>query len=291
MKGTLPKKESRTMPSLDELVAEACRLLGVTDLGHIGAPGGQKAVRKVQGQNDVEVLKVVALSSAVPAALIRAEREVAFLRSLNCPNVVSVNSDLVRIGARPDAAAWLEELLSGQDLSQLLGAQWSWADARALGIDVAEGLAGAHVQGVVHRDLSPNNVRRLSSGSFKVMDFGFARFTLRSGVTVHGQPGTPGFMSPEHLNPFSGAPVPASDVFAVGVLMYTALTGKVPIPHVGDDLDYARRLSTASMVDIATERPDLPVQAVEAIRRMLHAQPARRHRDGAMLADALRRTP
>lgn len=276
------------MPSIDELVAEACRLLGVTDLGAIGALGGQKAVRKVQGPSGVQVLKVVALTSAAPAALARAEREVAFLRSLSSPHVVAVQSDLVRVGALPDGAAWLEELLSGEDLGRLLGPQWTWAEAQALGVDVAEGLAGAHEQGVVHRDLSPNNVRRLSSGSFKVMDFGFARFTLRSGITVHGQPGTPGFMSPEHLNPFSGAPVPASDVFEVGVLMYTALTGKIPIPHDGDDFDYARRLSTASMIDISVERPDLNTEAIGVLRRMLHPQPARRHRNGAVLAEALR---
>jgi serine/threonine protein kinase len=140
---------------------------------------------------------------------------------------------------------------------------------------------------VIHRDLSPNNVRKLSIGTYKVMDFGFARFTLRSGVTVGGQPGTPGYASPEHLNSYSGGPTPASDVFGVGILMYAALTGTVPIPYTGNDVDYLRRLQAVAIQDIQAIRPDLGNNEVQFMRRCLHRQPARRFRNGSRLVDAL----
>jgi serine/threonine protein kinase len=81
------------------------------------------------------------------------------------------------------------------------------------------------------------------------MDPGFARHTLRSGLTVGGQPGTPGFLSPEHLGSYSGAPTPSSDVFCVGILVFVALTGELPIPYSGDLTDYLVRLAQVEVGD------------------------------------------
>lgn len=270
------------------LIAEACTALGVVDKGPIGALGGQKAVRLVDRSGQQCVLKVVALTATSPTTLTRAEREVELLKSLNSPHVVKVVSDLVALGSPAHGATWLEEFLDGEDLSTLLTSKWSWSDAARLGYEVALGLAPAHAEGVIHRDLSPNNVRRLSSGSYKVMDFGFARHTLRTGITGTGQPGTYGYHTPEHLNAYSGVPMPSSDVFGVGILMYQALTGLIPIPYRGDDADYARRLQRAELVaDLGTERPDLGADEKGIVLRMLHAQPARRFRNGGKLSDAL----
>jgi len=270
------------------LIVEACTALSVSDLNPIGAPGGQKAVRHVRRGSDDLVLKVIAIRSSSPTTLTRAEREVDLLKSLSSQHVVSVESDLVRLGDPVHGAAWLEEFLDGDDLTGHLGSQWSWTDTARMGLQVADGLAAAHAAGVIHRDLSSNNVRRLSDGTYKVMDFGFARHTLRSGLTVAGQPGTPGFLSPEHLNAYSGLPMPASDVFGVGTLMYAALTGELPIPYTGDEADYVKRLSKVQIIDIALKRPDLTADQQALIRRALHPQPARRFLNGRRLADALK---
>ena len=269
------------------LIAEACTALGVSDLNSIGAPGGQKVVRHVRRGSDDLVLKIIAIRSSSPTTLARAEREVELLKSLASEHVVRVESDLVQLGAPVHGAAWLEEFLDGGDLTGYLGTQWSWTDTARMGLQIADGLAAAHAVGVIHRDLSSNNVRRLSDGTYKVMDFGFARHTLRSGLTVAGQPGTPGFLSPEHLNAYSGVPMPASDVFGVGTLMYVALTGELPIPYAGDDVDYVNRLSKVQIIDIAVGRPDLAADQQALIRRALHPQPARRFLSGRKLADAL----
>lgn len=269
------------------LIIEASKALGVSDVGEIGATGGQKVVRHVVRGSDNLVMKVIALRSSAPTTLKRAEREVELLKSLTSPRVVSVESDLITVGNPVHGAAWLEEFLDGDDLTAHLGSPWSWTQAADLGYQVADGLAAAHAAGVIHRDLSPNNVRRLSTGTYKVMDFGFARYTLRSGLTVAGQPGTPGFLSPEHLNAYSGAPMPASDVFGVGILMYAALACEWPIPYNGDEADYVRRLERVEITDICLKRPDLTAEQLAIMRRMLHRQPARRFLNGKRLADAL----
>lgn len=276
----------------DVLVAEAVAALGLTDEGPIGAIGGQKAVRRVSRDGQVFVLKVVALEFTTDETLKRAEREVQLLADIDNPNVVKVESELVELGSPIHAAAWIEEYLDGDDLGNLFdGTKWSWADTKSLGIQVANGLAAGHEKSVIHRDLSANNVRRLSNGTYKVLDFGFARHTLRSGLTVAGQPGTRGFLTPEHLNSYSGGPMQMSDVFQVGILMYTALSGVSPFPWTGDDYEYISRLQNDSKKPLGENRPDLSVEQVEIVQRALHPQPARRFRHAAALRDALEATP
>lgn len=250
-------------------------------------PGGQKTVRLVRSETDDLVLKVIALESDSPEALRRAQREVELLKNIDNQHVVQVKSELIEIEDPPVGVAWLEEYLDGDDLSDHLGAQWAWADARDMGIQVADGLAVMHAASVVHRDLSANNIRRTADGRYVVMDPGFARHTLRSGLTVGGQPGTRGFLSPEHLKSYSGIPTPASDVFCVGILLFTALTAHLPIPDRGDPVDYMARLELGDVLDIEALRADLSPEVIALMRRLLHPQPARRPRNGDKLKEAL----
>lgn len=249
--------------------------------------GGQKTVLLAERSGELFVMKVIATGSTLPDALKRATREVELLKSLDHPNVVKVASELVELGATPDGVAWLEEHLEGEDLSDSLTAQWEWDTTKAMALDVARGLSAMHDMNVVHRDLSSNNVRRLTTGRHVVMDPGYARHTEKSQLTVHGQPGTPGFLSPEHLQAYSGAPTAASDVFCVGILMQLALTTELPIPYTGNQGDYAARLAAVKVTDIEAARHDLDAPVMDAIRRCLHPQPARRYRNGSRLATAL----
>ena len=255
-------------------------------------PGGQKTVRLVKRGPEQLVMKVVALDSSNPAALRRAQREVELLQQVDHPNVVKVASELVEIREPPEAATWLEEYLEGQDLGELVGAEWPWDDCAAMALDIARGLAALHAVKVVHRDLSVNNIRRLASdGRYVVMDPGFARHTLRSDLTIGPQPGTPGFLSPEHLLAYSGVPTPASDVFCVGILTFLALTAQLPIPFTGDPADYISRLARVEMLDLETLRGDLSDEQVGVVSRCMHPQPARRFRNGQRLVDALETLP
>lgn len=270
------------MPVDQGLIDEALAAFGATEVRPL-RDGGQKTVRLVDRGAEQLVLKVIAIDSAAPDALRRAQREVELLQRVDDPHVVKVASDLVELGDPIAGGAWLEGYLEGQDLGELLGQPWPWPDVAVMAKEVGTGLAALHDVKVVHRDLSANNIRR-TPGGYVVMDPGFARHTTRSDITVGGQPGTPGFLSPEHVQAYSGAPTAASDVFCVGILMFVALTGQLPIPFTGDAADYVSRLSRVEVVDIKSLRDDLPDPAVALIRRCLHPQPARRPLNGARLA-------
>jgi eukaryotic-like serine/threonine-protein kinase len=274
------------MPVDDALVEQAMEALGVEPVRDLRS-GGQKTVRLVrQGEREL-VLKVISLGSSSPDALRRAQREVELLANVDNEHVVKAASELVELGNPVTGAAWLENYLVGEDLGDLLGSPWEWDAVAAMARDVGTGLAALHAAKVVHRDLSANNVRRLASGQFVVMDPGYARHTLRSDITVGGQPGTAGFFSPEHLQAYSGAPMPASDIFCLGNLMFYALTGQLAIEVGTDPSDYLGRLSRAQIGDLAALRPDLTPDQVAFVERCLHPQPARRPRNGTRFLEAL----
>lgn len=275
-----------SLMDLTPLLDLARTRLGITVVSALKA-GGQKTVHLVEREGVRQVLKLVEVGSSDPTVLQRAHREVELLASTSHPNVVRVVSQLIELGDPVIGAAWLEEHLDGDDLSAHLGTPWvDPHEVKRLGMDVASGLGALHQQKVVHRDLSANNVRRLSDGTYKVMDPGFAKHTLRSGLTVAGQPGTPGFMTPEHLQSYSG-PTPASDVYALGSLMYCAATGSLPIPWLGDDADYIARLADGRYKPIETVRCGFPADLSAVIHRALHPHPVRRYRNGDRLRDAL----
>ncbi|KXK59104.1 serine/threonine protein kinase [Micromonospora rosaria] len=122
------------------------------------------------------------------------------------------------------------ELVDGENLAERLAAgPLPWPEAARTAGEVAAALAAAHRLGVVHRDVKPGNVMLTETGA-KVLDFGIA--ALSGPHLLAGRPGdplmgTPAYTAPERLTP--GPPDPASDVYALGVLLYRALTGRTPL--------------------------------------------------------------
>jgi serine/threonine-protein kinase len=275
------------MPVDDHLRDLACTVLNVTNPTPLSV-GGQKTVFSVDRNGAHLVMKVIGIASASPDALERAQREVGLLSKIDDSHIVKVRSELVELGVPPAGVAWLEELLDGDDLTSRLGPPWSWGESQDLGIQLAEGLGVLHELHVIHRDLSPNNVRCRADGTYTIMDPGYARHELRSGLTIGGHPGTPGYASPEHLRSYSGSPTPYSDVFSIGILLFEALTGQVPIPYLNDQADYIRRLEEVRRDDLRSLRPDLDEAMVSIIDRCLHPQAARRYKNGSVLALELR---
>lgn len=267
------------------LIEEACLYFGVTEAKHLN-DGSQKTVRLVYRGDTPLVLKVIQVGKTHPLALQRAVREVDLLHKLKSDNVVKVESALVELGSPPNGAAWLEEYLDGDDLANRVPPRWSWVDVADMGFQIASGLAELHDKHVVHRDLSSSNIRCLNSGTYKIMDPGFARHELLPRITVEGNPGTPGFMSPEHLKSQPAGPTAFSDIFSLGCLMWLTLTGDTPIPFKGDIGDYARRLSI-NQVEGMHLLPMLEMEQIDFLLRCLHRQPARRFRDGGEAATKL----
>ncbi len=147
-------------------------------------------------------------------------KEAEAVARLDHPAIVTLH-DVGRCASGPYL---VEELLHGETLEQRLrGGPLLARDAVAIGLEVARGLAHAHVRGVLHQDLKPGNVFLTEDGRVKLLDFGLAHLLGTRGV--YGA-GTPAYMAPEQLR---GEAVDArSDVFALGATLFEALAGKAP---------------------------------------------------------------
>ncbi|WP_091672440.1 serine/threonine-protein kinase [Micromonospora auratinigra] len=168
------------------------------------------------------------------------------------------------------------ELVEGRTLGDRLTAgPLPWPEAVRLAGQVAAALAAAHKLGVVHRDIKPGNVMLTDTGA-KVLDFGIAslvgpRHPL-AGQTGELLMGTPAYFAPERMTP--GPADPASDVYALGALLYRTLTGRAPLPVQTweDVLDVQARRPPVPPLRI----PGLPADVADLTLACLAVDPARR---------------
>jgi serine/threonine protein kinase len=177
------------------------------------------------------------------------------------------------------------ELVEGQPLSTLIRPGVAMAPEIAAGLlaQTADGVAVAHAAGIVHRDLKPANLLVTPEGQVKITDFGIARAADGVALTQTGQIlGTPHYLSPEQVDGRSATP--ASDVYALGVVLFECLTGTRPF---SGDSPVATALSHQRQ-----PVPELPESVPEALRRVvrkaLAKDPTERYADAAALAAALR---
>ncbi|WNG79979.1 serine/threonine-protein kinase [Mycobacterium sp. ITM-2016-00316] len=269
-----------------QLIDDVSSALGFEDAQPL-RQGGQKLVLKGTLSGAPAVAKIVVLSPGPNGGITlqRAHREVELLSAVDSNRVVKVLTDAVEIGDPPTAVCWAEEYLDGADLSDHLNAAWDESAVWTLLEDLAEALSACHDLDVVHRDLSPANVRRMPDGHFVLMDPGLARHLEKTALTGGFQPGTAGWRSPEHVA--GGNPMPASDIFALGILAFYALTCQFPIDPNGDAAAYDRALAEQQAPRISTLLPGLSDELAEVIDTCLSRQQARRYLDGAELKAAL----
>jgi serine/threonine protein kinase len=158
----------------------------------------------------------------------RFRQEARIIARLSHPNIIQVH-DIYDIEGEDGGFCIVMEYLDGHSLRDQLRALARFPVGRAVAIarQVLSGLAYAHEQGIVHRDVKPDNIMMLSGDRVKLMDFGIARLsesTIRThtGVTM----GTPQYMSPEQA---AGRPVDArSDIYSLGLVLYAMITGEPP---------------------------------------------------------------
>src|SRR6187402_1830084 len=142
---------------------------------------------------------------------------------------------------------------------------------------ILDGLAHAHSRGIVHRDVKPSNVLLAEDDgiSVRLLDFGLAQFDEAETLTAVGDvPGTLAYISPERLRVQEACS--ASDIWAVGILLWEALAGKhpfwgVPLPQMAGTIE-------AGCPPLQSERPDLPKRLLSAISHALAPHPPRRSR-------------
>lgn len=199
-------------------------------------------------------------------------------------------------GQLPDGRHFaIMEYLEGETLARLLAREGTLAPERvgALLSQAARAMAQAHAAGILHRDLKPDNlfitIGEDGSAVVKVLDFGIAKLMggepgnarLTSlGVIV----GTPMYCSPEQAAGI-GNLGPASDIYAIGVIAYEALSGRPPFE--GSLIEILAAKTTREPAPLASRRPDLPVHVCQAVDRMLARDGAARPASMEEVARAL----
>ncbi|WP_141495073.1 protein kinase domain-containing protein, partial [Kytococcus schroeteri] len=215
-----------------------------------------------------------------PAFVRRFEAEALAAARLNHPGIVSVFD----VGEhQPDTRGGLPlpfivmEKVSGSTLRTVLDTEGVLAPRRAVDVaaDVMAALAYSHEQGVVHNDIKPGNVMVTDDGTVKIMDFGIARALADVTVTLT-QPdhvlGTAKYMAPELAD---GSPAePASDVYAVGCMLFEMLTGRTPF--TGDPTTLVNQHLHVAAPRVSTELPSVSPDLDDLVAAMLAKDPAER---------------
>ncbi|WP_437320262.1 protein kinase domain-containing protein [Sorangium sp. So ce385] len=218
----------------------------------------------------------------------RFRHEARILAGLSHPHVVHY----VAHGVGPSGEPYLAmEWLDGETLADRLdGAGLTLEESLSLAHHVASALAEAHVRGIVHRDIKPNNLLLVGGeiDRVKVLDFGIA---WQSGATrrltqTGSILGTPGYMAPEQARAERevGPPV---DVFALGCVLFECLTGK-PAFQGEHLMALLAKLLLEEPPRLLELRPDVPAGLADLVERMLAKEPAERPADGAAVLAALR---
>ncbi|MFD3825174.1 protein kinase [Streptomyces sp. NPDC058625] len=252
----------------ERLVAGRYRLL--SGLGE----GGMGTVWRARDEvlhREVAV-KEVRAPAGLPAEKVermytRLEREAWAAARVTARNVVTVH-DVVTDGGRP----WIVmELVRGRSLADLLKSQGTLSprEAARIGAEVLSALHAAHAAGVLHRDVKPANVLLDDDGRVILSDFGIAVVQGDTALTMTGEVvGSPEYLAPEQA--LGRALGPATDLWSLGVLLYTAVQGRSPFRQ-------ANALSTLRAV--VDEEPPLPHRAgplAPVIEGLLRKDPAER---------------
>lgn len=207
-----------------------------------------------------------------PDAFERFRQELLMARQVSSPRVVRIH-DLAQHDGQ-----WMISMdyVDGEGLDHLIDREGPLPIERAIRTarQLAEGLAAAHARNVIHRDLKPANVLVDREGDAYISDFGVARSLASQGLTQTGAVvGTPDYLSPEQAR---GEAVDArSDLYALGLILYEMLTGRMPFAGATVSEALAQRM-VRTPAPVTRHRPDTPPWLVRLIDRLLRPQPAHR---------------
>lgn len=247
--------------------------------------GGMGAVYKAR---DRELDRPVALKvirpefAGDPEILTRFKQELILARQVTHKNVVRIFD----LGEAEGFKFITMEFVEGRDLKSILAERAKLAPEEAVAIveQVCRALDAAHAEGVVHRDLKPQNIMLDNEKKVLVMDFGIARSMETPGLTQTGAlVGTPEYMSPEQAK---GEDVDArSDLFTLGIIFYQLLTGKVPFRANTTVATLLKRTQERAVPPVK-EDPSVPRLLSDVVVKCLETDPQRRYQSAhAILHD------
>ena len=262
---------------------------GYEILGELGR-GGMGVVYKARhvGLNRVVALKMIlSAEHAGKEAVARFKAEAEAVAQLRHPNIIQVYD----IGEQDGRPFFSMEYVEGGSLQNRIGGQpqppkWcaEIAEKLALAMHVA------HSQGIVHRDLKPANVLLTTQGDPKIMDFGLAK-RVESGeaLTQSGAVmGTPQYMAPEQASGEARRVGPPADVYALGAILYTMLTGKPPF-SADTAMGVLRKVLNDEPTPPTTMHRRIPPDLETICLKCLQKEPQKRYASAQELAADLRR--
>ncbi|MEM7351795.1 MAG: serine/threonine-protein kinase [Acidobacteriota bacterium] len=270
---------------------ELLDLLGTGGMGEVYRARDRRhdrlvAIKRIRPEVGERTAETTSREGTGAQARRRLHREAELVSGLEHPNIVK----LYDITFEDDDEWIVMELIDGRTLRRLLReGPLPAAEAVALGQQIAAGLAEAHENGIVHRDLKTENILVTRDGQVKIVDFGLAKRVGRSAgdktlTGVQSVMGTFRAMSPEQVR---GEPLdPRSDLFALGSLLYETACGRAPFAHP-NDLQTMHLILTERQMPAQTLNPDVPEELSNLIDQMLEKDPNLRPRSARDVERAL----
>jgi WD40 repeat protein len=251
-----------------------------------GGMGVVYQARQVALNRTVALKMILAGAHAAEEDLARFRVEAEAIARLQHPGIVQVH-EVGTHGGLPFLS--LEYCPGGSLEKKLNGTPLPAGEAAALVERLAEAVAAAHQKGIVHRDLKPANVLLAEDGTPKIADFGLAKKLDGVGQTASGAVmGTPSYMAPEQARGESKRIGPATDVYALGAILYECLTGRPPF-RAATTVDTILQVLADDPVAPRQLQPKVPRDLETICLKCLHKEAGRRYATATALADDLRR--
>jgi serine/threonine-protein kinase len=237
--------------------------------------GGMGVVYKAE---DLKLGRAVALKLLPPHLLDSEEHKARFLHEaraaalLDHPNICTV----YEIDEVEGRALLAMACLEGQTLKQKIAQRpLPLQEALDIAVQIGQGLQAAHEKGIVHRDIKPANIMISPPGQVKIMDFGLAQLSDRTKLTATGSKlGTPAYMSPEQTE---GKPADRrSDIWALGVVLYEMISGRVPFPGEAEAAVAYAIVHTEPEL-LTALRSGVPLALDRTVEKALAKDPAERY--------------
>lgn len=253
-------------------------------IGHGGMGVVYKARQK--GLNRIVALKMVLAGiKASPVSLARFRAEAEAVAHLDHANILQI----YEIGEHDGSPFLVLEYVSGGSLAQQLdGTPVAAKQAAYLVMSLARAVEHAHQRGIVHRDLKPANVLLLADGTPKIADFGLAK--RADSEQIHTQTGailgSPSYMAPEQAAGATDKIGPATDVYALGAILYELLTGRPPFKGASL-METIEQVCEHDPASIRSLQPKTPRDLETICLKCLEKQQQRRYASAAELADDL----
>ncbi|MFQ5731213.1 MAG: WD40 repeat domain-containing serine/threonine-protein kinase [Planctomycetaceae bacterium] len=256
--------------------------------------GGMGTVYKARHRrmNRTVALKIINPKRATDKTLIdRFRREVEVCSKLQHEHIVQAYD----VGQQEGVTFLVLEYVTGSNLAALVQRDGPMPldEAAAICLQASAGLAYAHSQGVIHRDIKPQNILLSTSGTTKILDMGLARVekdaataSTETGITQDGAVmGTVDYMAPEQARDARAADARA-DLYSLGATLYFLLAGRPPLPG-GSTIEKLHRLANEEPEAIGSVRPDCPQELAAVVHRLLEKDPLRRYTTAGDVVRAL----